>query len=77
MTNVMHMILSIYFSHLKEKYCEEYMAQYKRRDTGTPDGIMNCTPYIRHVKHAALCKHTCGPHKERRCQASGQNTKNY
>jgi hypothetical protein len=19
--------------------------------------------YIRHVKHAALCKHTCGPHK--------------
>jgi hypothetical protein len=22
-----------------------------------------CDMYDRHVKHAALCKHTCGPHK--------------
>jgi hypothetical protein len=22
-----------------------------------------CVTYSRHVKHAALCKHNCGPHK--------------
>jgi hypothetical protein len=31
---------------LKGKYCEEYMAQYKREDAGVPDGTMNPTPYI-------------------------------
>jgi hypothetical protein len=31
---------------LKEKYFEEYLAQYKRGGAGVPDGIMNCTPYI-------------------------------
>jgi hypothetical protein len=36
----------LYCIHLKGKYCEEYMAQYKREDAGVPDGTMNSTPYI-------------------------------
>jgi len=26
---------------LKGKYCEEYMAQHKKRDAGVPDGTVN------------------------------------
>jgi hypothetical protein len=32
---------------LKGKYYEEYMAHYKKGDADIPDGIMNCTVYIR------------------------------
>ena len=29
-------------TRLKGKYCEEYMAQHKKRDAGVPDGTVNC-----------------------------------
>jgi len=30
---------------LKGKYCEEYVAQYKKGDVGFPDGTVNYTVY--------------------------------
>jgi hypothetical protein len=32
---------------LNGKYYEEYTARFKKGDAGVPDGIMNCTVYIR------------------------------